>query len=458
MKVQIIYLLALLFLLTLNSCSKDWLSEKPSNQSNVLTELSDCQLLLDNTGLFNTGYPAISEISSDGHYIISTRIPALSDNFFNAYTWSYSKPYTSLNDWAGGNSGSYGRIFTCNLVLEVLEKIRIDASNEETWKTTKGQALFFRAKSYYELAQVFAPPFDESTADKELGIPLRLQSDVNLPTLRSTVKETYNRVINDLIESSRLLPLTSLYKTTPGKSAAFALLSRCYLSMEKYEGAMMYADSALNIYNKLLDYNRLNSNASYPIPLFNDEVIFHSTLSAYSENLANARVDTAVIALYNANDLRSRTFFTLSGNQYVFKGHYYGNRLCFNGLATDELYLIRAECYARANKVSEAMADLNTLLKNRWDSSVAYIPIAAENPEEALRKVLLERRKELLFRGLRWSDLRRLNRDPRFAITITRVVNGTTYKLEPNSYKYTFPIPDDIIQITGIEQNPGWKR
>ena len=73
----------------------------------------------------------------------------------------------------------------------------------------------------------------------------------------------------------------------------------------------------------------------------------------------------------------------------------------------------------------------------------------------SLSKDLAERRKELIQRGLRWTDLRRLNLDPRFAVTIERVVQGATYQLLPNDLRYTFLIPNDEIFANGlIEQNP----
>src|SRR4051794_5490712 len=100
------------------------------------------------------------------------------------------------------------------------------------------------------------------------------------------------------------------------------------------------------------------------------------------------------------------------------------------------------------------MEDVNVLLGQRYRKG--FVPLVAANAKQALAIVLQERRKELLFRGLRWTDLRRLSHDIDYAQTITRVIDGTTYTLEPNSFRYTFPIPDDIIQITGIAQNPGW--
>jgi hypothetical protein len=102
---------------------------------------------------------------------------------------------------------------------------------------------------------------------------------------------------------------------------------------------------------------------------------------------------------------------------------------------------------------SAAMNDLNTLLMKRWKTGT-FIPYTAINATDALSKILTERRKELLMRGIRWSDLRRLNKEPQFAKTLIRVIGGQTYYLYPNDKRYVFPIPLQIIQMTGVPQNP----
>ena len=155
--------------------------------------------------------------------------------------------------------------------------------------------------------------------------------------------------------------------------------------------------------------------------------------------------------------MRGQIFFKKIGigPNYRFTGNYEGSFLSsdfFNGLAVDELYLIRAECYARTNKPTEAMADLNTLLATRWVTGT-YVNMVASNAEDALIKVLTERRKELVMRGQRWTDLRRLNKDTRFAKTLRRVLDKN-YDLPPNDSRYVLLIPDEVIKGAGIEQNP----
>lgn len=127
----------------------------------------------------------------------------------------------------------------------------------------------------------------------------------------------------------------------------------------------------------------------------------------------------------------------------------------FVGITTSELYLIKAECYARNQMVEEAKEVIKTLLDKRYKQ--AFVMPTIYDSESILKFVLQERRKEMVFRGVRWSDLRRLNRDDRFAKTLHRsVVKGTDtlwYSLPPNDVRYTYLIPQEIIQFTGMIQN-----
>ncbi len=70
------------------------------------------------------------------------------------------------------------------------------------------------------------------------------------------------------------------------------------------------------------------------------------------------------------------------------------------------------------------------------------------------RLILTERRKELLFRALRWTDLRRLNKEAEFRDTLYRFINGKKYQLLPGSDRYTLQIDRNTISISGIQQNP----
>jgi hypothetical protein len=460
--------LLLIFLLACSCKKAAWYDVKPYNSLVVPQSLKDMQALMDNAELNFSG-PTLGEVASDGHYVSDGNFSSLTGTDIDAYTWTHNVPYQDVQEWSLNNRyGAYSRVYYCNLVLEGLEKIKPINNDEQNLKNyIKAQALFHRSRSFYELSQLFAPPFNVTSAATDLSIPLRLESDINIKSTRSTVKETYDRVINDLIEADTLLPSNvlpdnDLNKSRPTKAAVSALLARIYLSMEDYSNAGKYANESLNAYNVLIDYSTLDSTSYPPFPVYNQEVVWWGVMSGMLPVSSSFMlIDSSLYNLYDKADLRKPMFFiSTSPTDITFQGYYSGGDIPFTGLATDELYLIRAESYARAGDKTSAMNDLNTLLKTRWSKDAngqsLYVDMTATDQEDALRKILLERRKELLLRGLRWSDLRRLNKDDRFKVTITRNTPIGTFTLEPNSYKYTYPIPDDIISITGMPQNPGW--
>src|SRR5690606_21140365 len=151
--------------------------------------------------------------------------------------------------------------------------------------------------NFYHLAQLFAPPYQQGGTDALPGIPLRLSPDINEPSYRATLSETYARIVADLKAAVPLLPDLPPVKTQPSKAAAYAALSRVYLTMQHYAEARAYADSCLRLQPALIDYNRLDTLSAQPqFPALNEEVIFHATCGNFSAILSNsrARVDTAL--------------------------------------------------------------------------------------------------------------------------------------------------------------------
>src|SRR5690606_11866038 len=125
---------------------------------------------------------------------------------------------------------------------------------------------------------LFAPAYEAASADQMLGIPLRLEADVNVQTVRATLAESYNLIVTDFRAATSLLAIRPSSRYHPSKATAYAQLARCYLVMGDYDGAARYADSSLQLNSSLIDYNLLNPSATYPIDPFNPEVLLPSTL------------------------------------------------------------------------------------------------------------------------------------------------------------------------------------
>jgi tetratricopeptide (TPR) repeat protein len=444
--------------LIFSACQKEFLEKKPDRAKLVPKTVADFQALLD-AELFYSA-PELQEISADDFVTSDQGAAALSELIFNVYTWSDGVflGMASLPEW----NICYTQVFTANVILEGMQQIVTAERDGLEYNSVKGNALFQRAFAYYNLAQLFAAPYQSSTASTIPGIPLRPVSDVNAHYPRGTIQQTYDQIIRDLEDALILLPEQVNYKHRPSKAAAVAMLARVYLTMGNYTKAMEYADRTLKLKNELLDYSQIKGSAINRImpgalPNGNAEVIYYkgAVYDPFPVAAALVSVVPELYQSYDKDDLRKTLFFRDRGNGvFTFRGGYGGsvNIELFTGLATDEIYLIRAECAARNGNLNLALSDLNHLLQTRWIKE-KYLPYSSSDQEEVLRIVLKERRKELICRGMRWTDLRRLNLEPRFAITLTRTVKGKVYQLLPNGNRYTFPLPDYEVN-TGLAQNP----
>lgn len=437
--------------LAATSCGK-YLDKKSDSALVVPKSLADLQGLLNDYNLMNENTPALGEASADDYFVAGDVYDSYEEELRLAYTWKMPD-YNFPNDWANG----YTAVYNANYCLEQLEKIERAASNTASWDNVRGAALFYRCYYFLSLAWDFAKAYDAATAATDLGIVLRLGSDYNAPSVRSSVLETYLRVTGDLREAASLLPDSPpLHTAQPSKAAAYGALARAFLTMREYDSAARYAGLALRIKNDLLDYNdgSVTPSADVPFKPFNSEIIFYSTqwYNYRSKNPDNGLVDSVLVGSYEADDLRKAVFFRKEGGYARFKGSYASDQtLLFTGIATDELVLIKAECDVRAGRVVEALAGLNGLLSKRWQAG-RFTPLAITDPVALTGRVLSERRKELLFRGLRWADIKRLNKEGS-EITLERVAGGSIHRLQPNSPAYALPLPKDIIDQTGIPQN-----
>jgi hypothetical protein len=432
--------------MSLSGC-QDFLEAKPDKSLAVPTSLRDMNAILDNntTNFFSF----IAEVAADNFYhteALWNAVPTERDR--NIYIWEN----TAADGDGGTLAGRYRTIFNANTVIETLPSINIQASEREEYRRIEGFAYFTRAYVLLEMAQLYTEPYQESNAATAKGLPLKLSADINEPSPRASLEETYRRIEADLKRATQLLPAQSSSPTRANKAAAYATLARMYLYQRKYPEAGLYADSSLQLNNQLLDYKTINNSAT-PFPIFNREKLFYAYANSSNITVARAKVDTLLYASYANADRRKLLFFRRNAdNSYAFQGSYAQSTITFAmGPTTAEMYLIRAESSARAGATDAALEDLNTLMRNRWDNT--FIPFRAANAKEALRLILAERRKELIFRGIRWADLRRLNFEPEFAQVLQRKLRNRTYTLLPNDKRYVFPIPESIIQLSGIEQN-----
>lgn len=433
------------------ACSKGLDTPYETTQPRLET-VADAQSLLDNAALMNNSRPMLPELAADNYFIPEHVLPGLPSLFQRIYRWE-DDPFENevVFDW----DKPYSIIFLSNLVIETLNKLE-GQENTEAFRDAMGQALFLRANAFFDLSQLFCKPYMAYSAKDDLGIPLKLNSDPKQKVPRSTILQTYEQIINDLVKAEALLPPISIYRTRPCKAAANALLARVGLSMGKFDKALYYANKSLSLHDSLIDYNQV-PNTSLPFRDFKGEVIWGGIMitSNVFTQTTNCPVDTVLYESYNDNDLRKTLFYNNNSGTTIFKGTYEGVRAAFKfvGLTSAEMILTKAECLARLNEVDKAMETLNLLMERRWMNNGTFIAFNAENQEQALELILRERRKELVYRSIRWTDIRRLN-VLGAGIAIKRMIDGKEKILPANHNKFVFPIPKQELLLNPIPDNP----
>ncbi|WP_200976469.1 RagB/SusD family nutrient uptake outer membrane protein [Echinicola sp. 20G] len=443
----------------LSSC-EEFLDEKPEKSLVVPESLDDLAALLEFTQYMNNSLH-LGIILADDYYTTDEGLQGFSYQWEReAYTWSMdlADDTGKMDAW----SAPYAAIFYSNVVLEKLRDIAPQSSSDQQMMNTiKGKALFYRASHYFELSQYFAAPYPSGSSENPVqGLPLKRNANVNERPAISDLETTYRLIEEDLLEAADLLPGTANYPYSPTQKAAWGMLSRFYLVKGDYEAALRYANKTLEAQAQLMDLAQLEASGEVDLSddgetflEFNPEVIFHSQLPAYSYLYSSqAFVHPALYDKYAEGDLRKQFYYfedPQNNGLANFRGSYTGSYLVFGGLATDELYLNKAECLARLGDSESGLAALNYLLERRHLPE-SFRPYTASGQEEALDIILLERRKELAFRGsIRWMDVRRLLGDPQRKVHADRTVDGFQYGLGDEPADYLVQIPPYEQELNG---------
>lgn len=445
MKLNIIILLLIISAAVL-SCEESFLEEKPDRSMVVPKTIDDLRALLNNSIVMNRSYGGLSNIASDDFYLLDNTWHSLTIvSEKNAYVWADDIYENELFvfDW----KMPFQVVFYANIVIDSAKKLK--GKNKESKIEDKiiAEAKFYRAWAYHCLSVLYCKTYVPESAKIDKGLPLRTDYDVNVFTKQSSLDDTYNFIVTDLSDGIENLPDVSDFATVPSKASTYGLLARIYLSMGEYDKSLDAAKQSLAYNNELLNYNRLEIDKDYPFQILNKEVLFHaSQVGTAALSRQNARIDTVLYNSYSNNDLRKRAFFIehIDGTM-LYKGSYNEDYVPFNGITTAEIYLTEVECLARLARTSEAKDKLKQFLVNRYSSNIPDYDV-----NDILKYTLEERRKELVFRGIRWMDLKRLNLEESTSTVLKRNIGGKEYILLPNSERYVFPIPNIVLDFQNL--------
>lgn len=416
----------------------------------TLKSTNDYQYIVNNKANFeNTSIFPIASSDDLTNVLSAAAANRLGTQNLNAYLWS--ETFLGDNQQDAGWNNLYKHVYIANEVLAgVMDSENGTMSQKQV---IASEAKVHRAFAYFCLANQYAPIYDPSLAATQAGLPLLLTPSLFQNLTRVPLQAVYAQILDDLVTAVDALPNKSRFNNHPSKLAVYILLSRVHLVMRNFEEAGKYADMALALDPQLLNVEEFISE-TYPQPLEDPELV----LSKMSAGSIVGPVNSEVLSLYNDTDLRLTYFMeedaSLGGFKYM-KPTKSGSFFAVVGLSTPEIYLNRAEVYARDNNALKVVELLNILREKRFKET-DYIPLSvADVQNDLLQSVINERRREFVCTEMRWYDMRRLTLDGKYFKTVTREYDGQRYTLEAGSPRFVFPVNQEILNLNPeIGQSP----
>ena len=410
-------------------------------------------------------------------------------------------------------TGVYGALYKviarCNFYLDQVGALReslIDDEEITFLDYYTGEVYCARANAYAELIKCFCEAYDKDNAANQMGVAIDSTYFGAKPKGRSSLKESYEFVIRDLLKSEELLDEDFDAYTNPyvTKAAANALHSRVALYMQDWDTAIEYSTKLIEspafalstssvyttgsdvIQGGARDYSYFDYMWTHDL---STEVIWQIgyTPTSYGGALGQVFLNFTndytyfypdympsewIVGLYAGTDERRTAYFRTLPTGYqgnpslTLLVKYFGNESDFiplnifhvcqpKPMRLAEQYLIRAEAYCRSSKkdFGKATEDLKTLSKARGASIGS---VTAANWMDVISE---ERTKELYMEGFRLHDLKRWNRGfKRETQSNAQTGFASTLEIKAGDYRFVWPIPQHEIEAPGssIRQNNGY--
>lgn len=492
------YLLFFAVILLMGSC-KRFLDVKPKGKL-IPSSVTDYDHLLDNSGTVELNFLDGNKGSMLAHlgdnlemtegqgkvgYLLSGH-PNLERYYAYIFRQPYKNPNTDDQFWSSGSQGIYPQISYFNNVIEGIRSIDQKTPEEATiGRISVAQALVARAWCYFNASMIYGPVYKPGGDNSAKTIPYLVDVDVNKPVPNlSTTEEVAARVLHELHEALPDLPVRSSWPSRANKATGHAMLAYYHLFTRQFDSVAYYANRAWTAAGNpeavLYDYNKFKlADPSRPLTSLlvsqqdaftnavnSREILFYRATERDAGMGASLSYPSAeLIALHDqARDLRFSFFYLNSAGYKTTMGGGYDDGMRISnyrfrkmkltdGFSWPEILLMRAEGYARTNRLDLAIADLNTLRQYRFKTGTP--PLTVGTQDEVIRLVLEERRRELPIGGFkRFLDLKRFTLDkgkPWSKSRITHTIAGQTYSGTVDSKDFIVPISNVVLRF-----NPNW--
>jgi starch-binding outer membrane protein, SusD/RagB family len=343
---------------------------------------------------------------------------------------------------------SYKIIYGANVAISMADLKGDDPFTNQL----KGESYFLRAFATHNLVRFFAKPYSEANKSQP-GVILRESKSDNMPKARATLEETYDYIINSLKSAESIMSeeIPSERNNDNHRFASiysvWSMLSRVYLYKGDLDNCILYSDKLIN--SGMFGLETSESIAGYfasaktssesiwiiPFSLIDDQLngsvasmIFNGN-NCWAEEGASPSILEDMGYGTSMVDIDQRWKYIVTDASIIKNGvnmFYISKFSGQDGSPTlsspvmfrlAEIYLNRAEAYAKKADVASAVADLNMLLENRLIvpegeniNDYLYDEASISN-SDIVDVVLKERRIELAFEGHRIFDLLRNGKD-----------------------------------------------
>lgn len=353
-----------------------------------------------------------------------------------------------------------------------------DGDDEQLRDYVKGEALIWRAYAYFKLLQYYAP-----YKENKYGIPVYLkpyEDPGNAMPERKTQTDVYKQIFTDCNEALTLLERTKTTRWNCAYNEQFlhAMLASIYCwkalggatETTDWENALAHAEKALKgrtfardpaVFKAMFSIENMQrfTNDEFNLRIADSENQVVDVASIYyqpgTKPMANPGPDVDFYALFKEDDVRKAVYFKPKADGSVYFDKYnFSNVPSYQRhggvvmpFRTAETQLIKAEALQRLGREGEAKTALEQFKQGR------YLDIADSYTESDLLKEILKERKLEFYheQDFWWLDMKRTS------TRVQRNINGDSYVLEPDDFRYAFPIPLSEMKVNKkMVQNPGW--
>lgn len=314
-------------------------------------------------------------------------------------------------------SYAYKLIYIANAMMEGVTGNA--ALSQSSISQAKGEALFMRALIYFYLINGWDRVPLVTTTDYQVNRTLPL----------SEREALWGQIIADLEEAYALLgtEYPSSGKLRPNRHTVAALLAQAQLFREDWQQVIQLASEVIEAptYRLEDDLNRVfiaeSQEAIWQLKATGTNIntkLGQQLLHSRPKTTLASYVRDELLADFETGDKRMDAWIT--DYEYLDKSYHLPFKYKLGFYAGDtpeeyevqfrlaELYLYRAEAYARLGDLDAAIEDLNVI---RGRAGLTLLEKGKLSPEETLAAVWQEARIELMFEnGHRWYDLKRTGR------------------------------------------------